>query len=162
MADATPDMTKLSGEMYKAWESSMTQWWDQVLESPAFLKGLGENLSQQTQARKTYEDQVDQNLESWHLPTRSDLVRVTRIATMLEDRVLGLEDKLLAMEDRMVELQAETLKARVDAAEARVSSQEQLAEINAKLEALLAQTAPKPAAPKKPAPRRSRATKKES
>lgn len=128
-----PDLSKLSGELYRQWEKSMAQWWDQVLESPAFLNSMGGNLSAQAQARSGYEKAVDQTLEQLHLPSRTDVVRLTRIATALEDRLLGLEDRLLEMGDRAEHLEREVLKARVDAAEARVEMRERLAALEARL-----------------------------
>ena len=132
----TPDLSKLSGEMYRQWEKSMSQWWDQVLESPAFLNSMGGNLAAQAQARSGYEKAVDQSLEQLHLPSRNDLVRLTRIATVLEDRILGLEDRLLEMSDRADGLEREVLKARVEAAEARVEMRDRLAALESRLREL--------------------------
>jgi hypothetical protein len=151
-----PDLSKLSGEMYRAWEGAMTQWWDQVLESPAFVRGMGQNLANQSKARADYESAVDQGMESMHLPTRKDLVRVAKIVTLLEDRLLGMEDRLLELEDKLVASEKETLQARIEAAEARIEAAEKLAAMDSKLDQLLAQTK-SPATPK-PATR-SRARK---
>ena len=92
MSDTSPDLSKLSGELYRQWEKGMAQWWDQVLESPAFLSGMGQSLSGQAQARANYEQAVDQTLEQLHIPSRKDFIRLTRVATMLEDKLLSLED----------------------------------------------------------------------
>ena len=42
MADQTNN--PFSGEMYTIWERSMTQWWDQVLDSNTVLKAMGESI----------------------------------------------------------------------------------------------------------------------
>ena len=57
-----PDLNKLSGELYREWEQAMTQWWDTVLESPAFLQAMGSNLSFQSKARSSYEEGVDRTV----------------------------------------------------------------------------------------------------
>ncbi|MED5371384.1 MAG: poly(R)-hydroxyalkanoic acid synthase subunit PhaE [Myxococcota bacterium] len=145
-----PDFNKLSGQMYDVWEQSMTRWWDEVLESPAFLKQMGQNLASQGRLRSAYEKQVDKNLEQLHLPTRQDMLRVARIASLLEDRQLQLEDRILQLQDKLVELEKEALTARVEAAEARLEMNERLAGMESKLDQLLAQSA----APAKKAPAR--------
>lgn len=150
-----PDFSKMTGDMYRAWESSMTQWWDTVLESPAFLDAMGKNLSQQTRSRRQWEDGVDKTMENLHLPSRSDVVRLARIATLLEDKVLGLEDQVLEMQDRMAAMEKETIKARIEAAEAQLRLTAVLERIEGKLDASEAPAA-EPA--KKPATRR-RSTK---
>lgn len=142
----TPDFEKLSGELYRNWEKAMTSWWDQVLESPAFLGAMGQNLSAQAQARSTYEKSVDDTMEKLHLPTRKDLVRVARIATLLEDRLLGQEDQILDLKAKLVSLEREAVQARLEAAEARLELREALGGIRAELEALRAAPVPSIAA----------------
>ena len=136
MSDTSPDLSKLSGELYRQWEKGMAQWWDQVLESPAFLSGMGQSLSGQAQARANYEQAVDQTLEQLHIPSRKDFIRLTRVATMLEDKLLSLEDKLLAVGDQLAAQERETLLARVESAEARIEAREQLAALQARLDVL--------------------------
>lgn len=154
-AGPTLDFAKLSQDMYSQWESSMTAWWDQVLDSPDFLKASGDNLSRMAQARKQYETQVDEGLTRMHLPTRSDLVRVARIATLLEERLLQVEDSLLKMQDQLASVEKETIQARVEAAEARLEQREHLVQLQARLDALEGAGA-KPAATRK----RSTSTRK--
>ncbi len=141
------DVSGLTGELYRQWERSMAEWWDKVLESPAFMSGMGDTLAWQAKSRGQWEDHVDGTMEQLHLPSRKDIVRLARIATLLEDRILSMEDSLLEIGDQLNRIEAETLRARVDAAEALVTVQERLASIEARLEA-------KPAA-KAPARRRS-------
>ncbi len=118
------DFSKLSGDMYRGWEDAMTNWWDQVLESPAFLSGLGKNLEAQTRTRSAYEDKVDEAMTNMHLPSRKDVVQLARIATLLEDRILLMEDRLLGMSDQLTRIETELLRARVDAAEALLASKD--------------------------------------
>lgn len=151
----TPDFSKLSQQFYEQWEQGMTAWWDQVLESPAFLNAMGDNLANQARARGTYAKAMDDSLTRMHLPTRGDLVRVARIATMLEEKVLSVEDRLLDIQDSLGRLEKEAITARIDAAETRIELRERLAQLEARLEALEAKPAKAPA-------RRKRATTKES
>lgn len=159
MSDTSPDLSKLSGELYRQWEKGMAQWWDQVLESPAFLSGMGQSLSGQAQARANYEQAVDQTLEQLHIPSRKDFIRLTRVATMLEDKLLSLEDKLLTMSDQLAAQERETLLARVESAEARIEAREQLAALQARLDALegKAPAATSAAASTEPAEQKGRA-----
>ena len=171
MSDTSPDLSKLSGELYRQWEKGMAQWWDQVLESPAFLSGMGQSLSGQAQARANYEQAVDQTLEQLHIPSRKDFIRLTRVATMLEDKLLSLEDKLLTLGDQLAPLslaeatqllaaqERETLLARVESAEARIEAREQLAALQARLDALegKAPAATSAAASTEPAEQKGRA-----
>ncbi len=135
MGKSQPGRASLSEEMYRIWEQSMTQWWDQVLDSDTVLRSLGESLSAQTRARAQYEQSVDDTLTKMHLPTRSDVIRVAKIASMLEDRLLKQEDVLLELRDRMVELEKEALQARIEAAETRLELREALTALQARLDA---------------------------
>jgi hypothetical protein len=128
------DVSKLGGEMYRNWEKAMTTWWDHVLESPAFVKSMGDGLGQASTARKAWTQQVDKTMADLHLPSREDVVRIAKIASLLEDRLLGLEDRLLAQADAMASLEKETLKARIDAADALVTVTDRLAAIDARLD----------------------------
>lgn len=133
---AQPDLSKLSGELYRQWEKAMTDWWDQVLESPAFLGAMGQNLSSQAKARAGYEDAVDRSMEQLHLPSRKDLTRLAQISSMLEDRLLSMEDRLLEMSDRMDSLEKEVLRARVESAEGRIELRERLMAMESRLAAM--------------------------
>ena len=137
------DQSQLSDEMYRIWEQSMTSWWDQVLDSNSFLKNLGENLATQNSARAQYERSVDESLTRMHLPTRSDLTQLTKIASMLEERLLQQEDVLLQMRDRMAGLEKEALQARIEATEARIDAREARSTLLARLAELEAQLAAK-------------------
>lgn len=133
---AANDFARLGNELYQQWEQAMTTWWDQVLESPQVLKATGENLSTMARARRQYEEGMDQGMHQLHLPTRGDLVRVTRVATLLEERLLQLEDRLLQVQDLLEGMERETLQARVEAAEARLELRERLAGLEERLAAL--------------------------
>ena len=130
-------MKSFDAEMMKAWEKSVAAWWDEVLDSEAFLEAMGTNVAGGARGRAAYEQGVDKGLEQLHLPTRKDMVRVARICGLLEDRLHQHEDQLLAMQDRLAELEKQNLQARIDAAEARLASQDKLAAIEAKLDRLL-------------------------
>ncbi|MFZ5480041.1 MAG: hypothetical protein ACOZNI_24970 [Myxococcota bacterium] len=142
MPDKTPDLDALNGEIYRNWEKAMTTWWDQVLESPAFLGGMGQQLSATSQARGAYERAVNETMEKLHLPTRGDVVRLARVCTLLEERLLAQEDLLLAMKDRMDTLEKAALEARIEAAEARVELRERLDALKDTLGAPAASAAP--------------------
>ncbi len=130
-------MTSFDAEMMKAWEKSVATWWDEVLESDAFLDAMGSNVAGGARGRAAYEQGVDQGLQQLHLPTRKDMVRVARICGLLEDRLLQFEDRLLSMEDRLADIEKQSLQARIDAAEARLAGQDRLAAIESKLDRLL-------------------------
>jgi hypothetical protein len=133
--DPFAEWNRMSGAMYDQWEKGMTAWWDQVLENPQFLKAMGENLSARARGEKMYQQAVDEGLERAHLPSRTDLVRVARIATLLEEKVLRVEDAVLQMKDQLDRIEREALLARVEAAEARVALQERLAGLEGRLAA---------------------------
>ncbi len=119
-----PDMSQLSGDLYRQWEKAMSSWWDQVVDSPAFLGGMSKQVGAMAEARGRYEEAVDDTLERMHLPTRTDIVRLTRVCTLLEERLLAQEDLILSMQDRIEGLEREIVRARVEAAEARLEARE--------------------------------------
>jgi hypothetical protein len=140
----TFDPSAMGQQMWSQWESAMGTWWDKVLDSPDVMGALGGQLGQMAKGRKAYETAVDENLGKMHLPTRGDLVRVLRVASLLEDRLLQNEDRLLELGDRLVRAEREALEARIEAAEARVELRERLAAMEARLMAAV-QVAPAPA-----------------
>lgn len=135
MAQANDDLSRLSGELYRHWERSMSQWWDGLLDSPAFLQQLGDGLAAHSKMRAEWEDHVDTTMTNLNLPSRRDITRLARIASLLEDRLLSMEDRLLEMDDRLQGMEREVLQARVDAAEARIELRERLEAIEKRLPA---------------------------
>ena len=142
-----PDFEKVSNDFYKQWESSMTRWWDQVLESPAFLDGMGKNAAGYAKARGAWQKQMDEMADKMHLPGRADLVRLARICTMLEERLLQQEERLLQQEerilelqDRMVGLEKEIIYSRIEAAEARLEQREHAGRMEEILKQILSNT----------------------
>lgn len=131
-----PDFTKMSQQLYDQWEKGMTSWWDQVLDNPAFLATLGDNVANQARVKGQYAKAVDDSLRKMHLPTRGDLVRVARIATLLEEKVLTVEDHLLGIQDTLARIEKEAITARIEAAEARIEVRERLAELEERLAGL--------------------------
>lgn len=115
------DFQKLQGDIYKNWEKSMGAWWDQVLESPSFHDTI-KTVGPMAQARGQYRSAMDSALRELQLPTRDDVVRLTKIVTQVEDRLLQQEDILLQMQDRLIAMEREALKARIEAAEARLAA----------------------------------------
>ena len=152
------DAKHLGDELYKHWERAMGSWWDQVLETPAFLGAMGQNLEAAAAARGQYEKAVDETVERMHLPSRSDVVRVARVASLLEERLLQQEDLVLGLQDQLVRLEKEAVQARIEAAEARIELRETLAEIRDILGA--ASTQPAGPAPTPPNPPSSRGASK--
>lgn len=114
----------------------MGAWWDQVLQSPVFLGAMSENLASRTQARTTYERTMESAMDRMHLPTRKDIGRVARVATLLEERLLAQEDLLLSLKDQLAAAQREAVQARIDAVEARLELKEQLDQLRHELAAL--------------------------
>ncbi len=159
MMSDTPDFSKMSQQIYDQWEQGMTAWWDQVLESPAFLSALGDTVANQSRARGQYAQAVDENLKRMHLPTRGDLVRVARIATLLEEKVLTVEDHLLSMQDTLGRIEKEAITARIDAAETRIELRERLNALEERLEALEAAKPASKSTQKSTRSRKSRAKK---
>lgn len=147
MADdpASFDYGKVADELYDQWEKGMTTWWDQVLDNPAFLGMLGQNLTTTSQVRRAYQEAMDKGLESAHLPTRADLIRVARVVSLLEDKLLSVEDQVFALQDKLAAIEKEALKARLHAAETRLELTEHLSRIEAKLDALTAPATDAPA-----------------
>jgi hypothetical protein len=129
-------VSRLSQDLYDQWERSMTAWWDQALASPGFLGTLGRGLAAQSGARGAYERKVDAQMERMHLPTRKDLVRVTRIATLLEEKVLAQEDRLVELQDELAAARREVVQARIEAVQARIEVRDTLAALQHDLAAL--------------------------
>lgn len=130
-----PDFGEMSQKLYAQWEQGMTSWWDQVLDNPAFLSTMGENAGATSKAKGAYAAAVEDGLSKMHLPTRGDLVRVARIAALLEEKVLTVEDRLIALTDTLARIEKEAITARIEAAEARIEMRERFAALELRLAA---------------------------
>src|SRR5690348_13647921 len=108
------------GELYREWERSVATWWNTVLDDPAFVRGMGDAAAGRGRAVAMAQESVDKTMEAWHLPSKRDLVRLSRIASMLEDRLVELEDQVADVIGALERIEKEALKARIHAAEARV------------------------------------------
>jgi hypothetical protein len=153
-ANGMPDLeafSKMSSELYKQWEQSVSGWWDQVVESPAFLDSASKSMGGLAQLRAQYEQQMDENLSRMHLPSRGDITRLARIANLLERRLLDLEDRVLDLKDTLAErdarvarIEAELVQSRIEAAEARIEQRTLLEALATRLATLEDAAKPKP------------------
>ncbi|MEQ1569180.1 MAG: hypothetical protein ABMA64_26325 [Myxococcota bacterium] len=132
---------------FREWERSVAAWWNTVLDDPAFVRGMGDAMAGRSQVAQQVQEGVDRTLDAWHLPSKRDLVRVAHIASLLEDRLVGLEDTVADLTERLDRIEKEALRARIDAAEVRLMLDQRLDAIDAGLARL---SAP----PAKPAPRK--------
>jgi hypothetical protein len=132
--DVFPDFNRMSNDFYKQWESAMTRWWDQALESPAFLDAMGKNAAGYAKGRGAWQKSMDEMAERMHVPGKGDMVRLARICTLLEEKLLSQEDRLLSMQDRLDALEKEVVQSRIEAAEARLEQREALSRIEALLQ----------------------------
>jgi hypothetical protein len=133
---ATDDRwSRWSAELYHSWERGMTAWWDRVLDAPEVLDALNETLSGQVRTRSAARAAGQRWMERMNLPTRDDLTRLARIATLLEEKLLSMEDQLLAMRDHLGTVEKEAVRARIEAAETRLALTERLVALEARLAA---------------------------
>ncbi len=137
-ARMNPDLSALTGELYRNWERTTATFWDQVLDDPNFLNGMSGLAAANATAQRRMAEATNKTLETLHLPTREDITRVARLVGQVEDRLLAVEDQLHALTDSVAAAHKEALKARVEAAETRLALEERLAGI----EALLANRPP--------------------
>lgn len=142
--NGNPDFTRLSGDLYRQWEKAMSGWWDQVLESPAFLGAMGQNMTAASQARGAYEKAVEETLQRMAVPSRGDVVRIAKVCSLLEERLLAQEDVLLQLQDKLAASEREAVQARIEAAEARLELRERMDAIEKLLARALADKAEKP------------------
>lgn len=131
--DRAASWKKATADFVQGWERSVAVWWDRVLESPEVLAALNKTLAGQVDQRRNLQQLGQRWMERMNLPTRADLTRLARIATLLEERLLAIDDRLLDLQDRVARAETEAVRARVDAAEARVELLERLAALEARL-----------------------------
>ena len=68
-----------------------------------------------------------------HPPTRTELTRLARIATLFDERILEQEELLGDMRDSMAALENDARQARIVAAKARLEARYSLAALMARL-----------------------------
>ncbi|MFT6146179.1 MAG: hypothetical protein ACJATT_005913 [Myxococcota bacterium] len=123
-----------NNHLYDQWEKGMTKWWESLMQNPAFLGSLGENMANMTQMRTAWDDAVDQGLERSRMPTRKDMIRLVSVVSLLEDKLLKVEDQLLTSQDRLVEMEKTLLTVRIESAEMRLELNERLGRMELLLE----------------------------
>ncbi len=126
-----------SNQLYEQWEKGMTEWWESMMQNPAFLGSLGDNMASMTQMRTAWDDAIDQGLERARMPTRKDMIRLASIVSLLEDKLMKVEDQLLNSNDRLVEMEKALLVSRIESAEMRLELNERLSRIELALERAL-------------------------
>lgn len=128
---------KASNDLYEQWEKGMSEWWESLMQNPAFLGSLGENMANMTQMRTAWDDAVDQGLDRARMPSRKDMIRLATVVSLLEDKLMKTEDQLLASNDRLVEMEKALLTARIESAEMRLELNERLSRMELALERAL-------------------------
>ncbi len=126
-----------SNQMYEQWEKGMTEWWEGMMQNPAFLGSLGDNMANMTQMRTAWDDAIDQGLERARMPTRKDMIRLASIISLLEDKLMKVEDQLLASGDQLVQMEKALLTSRIESVEMRLELNERLSRIELSLERAL-------------------------
>lgn len=130
------DPAALDDDLLQRWEQHFARWWGEVLEDPGAMRRVSEQIAARSALRSTWEAEIDRSMESMHLPSRTDLLRLARIVSSLEDRLVAVEDQVFEQSVQRSRLERETLKARVHAAEALVTVTERLACLEEKIDAL--------------------------
>jgi hypothetical protein len=131
------------GDWLKQWEQSLAKWWDTALEDPAFVRGFGDALAGRAQVRSSWEEGMERTLDQMHMPSKRDVVRLARIASLLEDRLVNVEEQLAEMNTRLDRMEKEALRARIDSAEVLIRLEEQLRALHDKLDGRPAPPAPR-------------------
>ena len=118
----------LHSEWMRQWEESVSKWWDSALEDPAFSTSMSEALAGRACARSLQSQITSQALDQMHLPSRQDVLRVAKIASLLEDRLVALEDRLEETVARLDRMEKENLRARIEMTELLLRIEERLAQ----------------------------------
>jgi hypothetical protein len=126
-----------SNQLYEQWEKGMTEWWESLMQNPAFLGSLGDNMANMTQMRTAWDDAIDQGLDRARMPTRKDMIRLASVVSLLEDKLLKVEDQLLNSHDRLIEMEKALLTSRIESAEMRLELNERLSRMELALERAL-------------------------
>lgn len=101
-----------AGELSAQWKVFLDQWiatWDktlaQTMESEAFAKALGQYLEQwlavQGPMRKAVSESTEAMLQALGLPSRTQIVGVSRQLMDLDDRIEDVEQRLAALMARI-------------------------------------------------------------
>ena len=104
--------TPASPEMLTQWKLFLDQWIDawsralgQTMGTEQFAKLINQQLdamlAAQAPGRKMFDQQVEQMLQTFNLPSRAQLTGVAKQIVELEDRIERLEDKLGAVLRRL-------------------------------------------------------------
>jgi hypothetical protein len=83
-------------QSFEQWEKQTADYWNAMLRDPSFLKSSWQTMEMALQSQQAVNKVVQQNLETWGIPTRENQERIqhqiNRQQIMLDDLNERLDD----------------------------------------------------------------------
>ena len=115
-----PDFSQLTATLVEKCESSLLEWWQQTIQSPAFKEQLGAYLEQ----------------DSSMVEVQDNLEQLSRIIVLLEQELGSQKQQIDELNNRLVSLEKELIESRIEAVETELKNQEELTLLRSKLKNL--------------------------
>ena len=115
-----PDFSQLTATLVEQCESSLVEWWQQTIQSPAFKEQLGAYLEQ----------------DSSMVEVQDNLEQLSRIIVLLEHELGAQKEQIDKLNTRLCSLEKELIESRIEAVETELKNQEELTLLRSKLKNL--------------------------
>ena len=94
MADDKKNSPADFSELVTQWERNFNEFSNQVMGTPEFAKSMNQFQNMQMEYQKSFSDAMAQQLSSFNMPSRDDVVSMSEQLTQIELRLSRIEKAL--------------------------------------------------------------------
>ena len=94
MADDKKNPTADFSELVTQWERNFNEFSNQIMGTPEFAKSMNQFQNMQMEYQKSFSDAMAQQLSSFNMPSRDDVVSMSEQLTQIDLRLSRIEKAL--------------------------------------------------------------------
>jgi hypothetical protein len=91
-------------QSFEQWEKQTAEFWNNMLRDPSFLKSSWQAMELTLQSQQAMNKAVQQNLETWGVPTRETFDKIQHQINRLQIMLDDLNERLDELGDEIDEL----------------------------------------------------------
>lgn len=91
-------------QSFEQWEKQTADFWNNMLRDPSFLKSSWQAMELALQSQQAMNKAVQQNLETWGVPTRETFDQIQHQINRLQIMLDDLDERLNELVDEINEL----------------------------------------------------------
>lgn len=91
-------------EFQKQWEKMMLEWFEKTMNSPEFLKSMGNSFEGAFSSKAVIDECKARMLKSMSLPSEESISRLGSYILRMDSKLLDLEDRLAEFKQDLAEI----------------------------------------------------------